>query len=320
MKTVEICLTRHAQSVSNAEGRWQGHGDSPLSEDGKRQVAALSRTLRKAHFDITISSDLRRTVETSAAVEHTVEPDPLWREIDVGAWEGLTMAEVFERFPDEIAALRQRKPIAIGGGESWLDVFERSAQALNALRARLDDGQRAIVFTHGGVIAAILAGLLGAHDRWPWPLGRVHNTARTVLRFEGDNASLITHNCASHLSHEGMSARLPLRDDQMLLALASGSWEDASPEARGDAQPIEVPADVSLSSIRALAKEHGGTRCGVGVDAAHIVAIAQAVAQPTGAPFGFCPPQRGSLTHLLATAENAVLIDFQVGDESTFQI
>ena len=313
MKTVEICLTRHAQSVSNAEGRWQGHGDSPLSEEGRRQVAALREALREQEFDVVVSSDLRRTMDTASALGAEAQGDPAWREIDVGAWEGLTMAEVFERFPQEIAALRQRKPVAIGGGESWLEVFERSATALSELRSRLKDGQRAIVFTHGGVIAAILAGLLGAHDRWPWPLGRVHNTARTLLRFHGESASLITHNRASHLFPEGVGEKLPLRKDQLLLALAADSWDAVDPRARGQAEPLSFTDELTLDRLRALSAHHGGERRGLGAPAKQISIVAREVAQPSDAPFEFATPRPGSLTHLLVTEGTAVLIDYQVG-------
>ena len=183
MSTLEVCLVRHGQSVSNAEGVWQGQGDSPLSDLGCTQVEALGAALVGQRYDLVLSSDLSRAAETAKAAGVEVEHDRAWREIDVGDWEGLTMEQVVERFPEQIAALKDRRTFAIGGGESWPEVFRRADASLLALRKRMPDGGRAIVFTHGGIIAALLSGLLGVRDRFPWPLGRMRNTGRTTLRF-----------------------------------------------------------------------------------------------------------------------------------------
>ena len=74
---------------------------------------------------------------------------------------GTQTLRVVERFPEQIAALKDRQTFAIGGGESWPEVFQRADASLLALRERMPDGGRAIVFTHGGIIAALLSGLHG---------------------------------------------------------------------------------------------------------------------------------------------------------------
>ena len=199
MSAIEITLVRHAQSTSNEQGIWQGHGDSPLSQLGKEQVEALSKKLGEESFDIVLSSDLQRTKSTAQAAGVQPELDPQWREIDVGQWDGLTMEQVLKQFPDQLTALQQRKTIAIGGGETWPQVFERANSALDRLVHRLKPCQRAVVFTHGGVIASLLTGALDAHDRWPWPLGRVRNTAISKLRYSDDHIELVTHNDIAHL-------------------------------------------------------------------------------------------------------------------------
>ncbi len=118
MSTFEVCLVRHGQSVSNAEGVWQGQGDSPLSDLGRTQVDALGAALLGQRYDLVLSSDLSRAAETARAAGVEVEHDRAWREIDVGNWEGLTMEQVVERFPEQIAALKDRRTFAIGGGET----------------------------------------------------------------------------------------------------------------------------------------------------------------------------------------------------------
>ena len=199
MSTLEVCLVRHGRSVSNAAGVWQGQGDSPLNETGLGQVEGLRRALYGQRFDLALSSDLSRAAATAKALDAEVEHDGTWREIDVGNWEGLTMEQVIERFPEQIEALKARQTFAIGGGESWPEVFERADASLARLRRRLPEGGRAIVFTHGGIIAALLSGLLGVRDQFPWPLGRMRNTGRTTLRFTDDGVELVSHNDDSHV-------------------------------------------------------------------------------------------------------------------------
>ena len=94
---VRLVLVRHAESEANIGGRWQGQGDSPLSERGKSQARALAERIARVGLqpDLVVCSDLRRASETArAAFGDAVEVDPLWREIDVGQWEGKTRAEV----------------------------------------------------------------------------------------------------------------------------------------------------------------------------------------------------------------------------------
>ena len=70
-------------------------------------------------------------------VDFDPNQDRRWREIDVGRWEGLTMEQVIERFPEQIAALRERRTFEIGGGETWPEVFARADGALRRIRERL---------------------------------------------------------------------------------------------------------------------------------------------------------------------------------------
>ena len=138
---VRLVLVRHAESEANIGGRWQGQGDSPLSERGKSQARALAERIARVGLqpDLVVCSDLRRASETArAAFGDAVEVDPLWREIDVGQWEGKTRAEVLAEFAGEVEALRRGEPVRIGAdGESWLMVGARGAQALAAVRTRL---------------------------------------------------------------------------------------------------------------------------------------------------------------------------------------
>jgi len=144
-----VLLVRHGQSEWNADGRWQGQADPPLSELGMLQAAHAARAI--GAVDAIMASPLqraRRTAEIIAAAlgyEPVVVVDGLM-ERSAGQWEGLTRAEIEERFPGYLAEGR-RPP----GWEDDDALFERVLGALDAVH-RVCPGGEVVVVTHGGVI------------------------------------------------------------------------------------------------------------------------------------------------------------------------
>jgi broad specificity phosphatase PhoE len=90
------------------------------------------------------------------------------RELDVGAWTGLTRSEIEARDPERLTAFESGEPtIRAGGGETRLEIRLR-ARALLGHVAERHAGQRLIVVTHLGVIRALLPGVEpGNTDRYP---------------------------------------------------------------------------------------------------------------------------------------------------------
>src|SRR5688572_19392365 len=88
-----LLLLRHGQSTWNADGRWQGQADPPLSPLGEEQARDAARRLAPGQFSRVLASDLRRARQTAEiladALRLPVEVDPDLREIDVGDWQGL---------------------------------------------------------------------------------------------------------------------------------------------------------------------------------------------------------------------------------------
>jgi broad specificity phosphatase PhoE len=196
----EIWFVRHGETTANAEGIWQGQGDAALSARGREQAAVLGGRLTGTAFGVVVASDLERAAATAAAAWLRPEADPAFREMDVGCWEGLTHRQVMARYPDELAALAGGEDVAIGGGETWAGFCARVDAAVDALFTRLGDGGRALVVTHGGVIHAVVSGLLSFRARGrPWPVEHVRNTALTVIAVNGRGRRLRTFNDATHI-------------------------------------------------------------------------------------------------------------------------
>src|SRR5687767_12818211 len=98
-----VLLVRHGQSTWNAEGRWQGWADPPLSELGATQ--ALTAANHVEHVDAVVSSDLVRARETAEIIAKAlgiaeVEAFRGLRERGAGDWTGLTRPEIEERWPE----------------------------------------------------------------------------------------------------------------------------------------------------------------------------------------------------------------------------
>lgn len=199
--TVRITLVRHGESLSNRTQRWQGHGDSPLSELGTAQARAVALRLGERHFDRIIASDLERASATARALGRPFERDAGFREFDIGAWEGLTREEVAEKFPEELERLAAGEDVRIGGGESYASFCARVDHTLSGVRAALLPGQHALVVCHGGVIGALVAGALGLRGVRELPLSRPFNTSITEIAYDATGgATLRVFNDSLHLA------------------------------------------------------------------------------------------------------------------------
>ena len=156
-------LLRHAQTAWNAEGRWQGHADPPLSQLGISQCSSVAEALRHENFDLIVTSDLlraRTSGELLAAswewpVKITV--DPLLRERDIGEWSALTTAEIRARWPEEFAAFTSDEGATSPRGEPLEDFDARTLSALRRVREIIAQAgrKRALVVTHGGVLRSL---------------------------------------------------------------------------------------------------------------------------------------------------------------------
>jgi broad specificity phosphatase PhoE len=160
---------RHGRTAWNATGRFQGHADIPLDDEGRAQARAVAALLAGERFDLAVSSDLSRAQETARIVlgerDLPLETDARWREMGFGAWEGLVWSEIVERQPEladrSSAAPRYYTP---PGGESFDALCARIEAAVNALDARVLDGERAFVATHAGPLHALLRVALGQSE------------------------------------------------------------------------------------------------------------------------------------------------------------
>lgn len=187
-----LVLLRHGQTEYNATRRMQGHLDTELSELGVAQAAGAAQALAARSPRLIVSSDLRRAHDTAlalgAATGLEVTTDHRLRETYLGDWQGLTHHEVDSAMPGARRIWRDDATWAPPGGESRVEVAARAVPVVTELVDRLDawgqgdDAETPVVLVaHGGVIAALTAGLL-ALPVTSWPvLGGLANTSWVQL-------------------------------------------------------------------------------------------------------------------------------------------
>jgi broad specificity phosphatase PhoE len=160
--TTRVLLVRHGQSEWNADGRWQGQADAPLSDLGRLQAVEAARAI--GAVDGVWASDLQRAAETAAIIasEIGVGPvvvDPDLRERDAGEFSGLTRDEIEQRFPGHLTS--GRRPPSWEPDEHLL---ARALRGLCRIAAEVPGGE-VLVVTHGGLIYTIEAHLGAEHTR-----------------------------------------------------------------------------------------------------------------------------------------------------------
>lgn len=205
---MRLLFARHAQSVWNAERRFQGATDVALSALGQGQAAALGRALEGRRIVAAYVSPFRRAVETAqiALAGRDVPLVPLddLRELSLGDWEGATVDEIQSREGDPyLAWLRAPHDCPPPGGEPLDAVCRRVLAAMERIAAAHPDGGDVLVVSHGGVISVYACHLLGASFNTLWRL-RVDNASLTIVR----PPRLVSLNTTAHLTGELAPAHL----------------------------------------------------------------------------------------------------------------
>ncbi len=146
-----LLLVRHGQSTWNADGRWQGQADPPLTPLGVEQAELAAHALEP--IDAVWSSDLQRAARTAEIIAHhhglTPRVEPGLRERDAGEWTGLTRVEIEAAWPGMLTR-RARPP----GFETDQSLLGRLVPLLQKIGVE-HDGQVVVTVTHGGIVRAL---------------------------------------------------------------------------------------------------------------------------------------------------------------------
>jgi broad specificity phosphatase PhoE len=204
-----IHLIRHGETENNRRGHVQGWTESPLSELGREQARRVGDRLRAGTIDAVVSSPLGRAVETARIAVGSgarVELRDGLREMNLGAWEGKSAAELRKTYPRDVALWFDRPSVLrIEGAETIRAFRRRVSGAMADIRGEYAD-QTLAVFVHGGVICAWLTHILGMKldDIWRF---KIRNGSFTRVIFPAGKPRVELLGDVSHL--EGAERVVP---------------------------------------------------------------------------------------------------------------
>lgn len=190
-----IHFIRHGQSTWNAEIRIQGTSDPDLSELGVAQAKALVGKL--PDFDRVYSSDLARTRQTTShilqgEINH-VDFRPSLREIHLGPWEGVLLADATAQYPTETDQFRNSpEAFALPGAETFHQLQHRARTAIEEIVTECTGvANQVLVVSHGAFLKSLLIEYAGRSLDDIWASPHMDNCGHSIVEYSDGNATLI---------------------------------------------------------------------------------------------------------------------------------
>jgi broad specificity phosphatase PhoE len=205
----KIYLVRHGQTAWNVGEVFRGRADIPLDETGKKEAQLAGEALKDVNLNAIYSSPLSRSVETAENIAkfHGLPVTHLGAIIDIsyGDWEGMSRADVEERYPD-LYRLWVEEPhkVQFPRGESLEEVRSRTMAALDKLVLKRED-ENIVLVAHRVPNKVICCAVLGLDNSNFWRIQQ--DTACTNLFIYTDGQWIISYlNDTSYLKVLGKAA------------------------------------------------------------------------------------------------------------------
>jgi 2,3-bisphosphoglycerate-dependent phosphoglycerate mutase len=202
---VELVLIRHGESEAYVDGTpfplVGGHGDPPLSPQGREQARQVCARLAAAGIDAIYVTTLCRTAQTAAPLAGLLGLAPRveagLREVYLGEWEGGVLRKMMaDGNPVGQRVLAEERWDVIPGAEPAAEFAGRVRDAIERLAAG-HPGQRVVAFTHGGVIGEALAQASGSR---PFAFLGADNGSISRLVISGERWVVRAFNDTAHLA------------------------------------------------------------------------------------------------------------------------
>lgn len=201
---VKFIIVRHGYSAGNKEKRFSGQLDSPLDQIGLIQAQCVSEYIFKAFSpDAIYSSDSSRAYQTIKPLADklgmTITTCKELREIDVGDWQGILVADIERLYPEKLNAYRTSPGLfRFDGGESYRDMMERGRLSLERI-AQQNEGKTVVVATHGGIIRTLLALWNGIPIERISEVPIVPNASVTIVTYDNGKVTQLEVGYTDHL-------------------------------------------------------------------------------------------------------------------------
>jgi len=203
---MRVLLVRHGETPWNAEGRYQGQTDIPLSAVGEEQARKLGARLADVEITRAMASPLsraRRTAELALGIarESMLTIDAGLSEIHHGTWEGKLAGEIAADDGERFASWRSAPESVLmpgAGGESLQHVLDRAWPALQRACAGLGDSDTLLVVAHDAVNRVLLCKILGIPLSRLWGFRQAPTTLNLLEGADVDHLEVVRLNDCSH--------------------------------------------------------------------------------------------------------------------------
>jgi alpha-ribazole phosphatase len=207
---LRLYLIRHGEVEGAESDTLLGRTDTPLSARGLEQARQLAEVLSSAQLSAVYCSDLRRARTTAEIIaKHSnlkVQESSAWREIDMGEWEGRTMASLHEEAPQLVARLfDDPSSFEYQGGESFACFTGRVLNAVDQLLMMHGNGEVVLV-AHGGVCRTIIGSALGIPAKNWLRLAQDYSCLNVIDWYDGNPILQLLN-----LGYGGVCSDKPLR-------------------------------------------------------------------------------------------------------------
>lgn len=203
---MRVLLARHGETLWNAEGRYQGQIDIPLSPVGERQAALLFERLKDVRITRAVASPLsraKRTAEVALGESRAamLDLDAELMEIAHGTWEGKLASEIREEDGARLQAWREAPDTVLmpgAGGESLPIVLERAWRGFERACAGLGDDDTLLLVAHDAVNRVILCRVLGVPMSKVWGFRQAPTTLNLLEGVSADRLEVVRLNDCGH--------------------------------------------------------------------------------------------------------------------------
>ena len=252
--TLRLLLVRHGLSTFNKEGRIQGRSDiSKLATEGKEQAQLVGEALSNIPINTVYTSPLQRAAETAEIINksHSQEINTIVTkdllEVDLGAWSGLTKAELHSKFPEAVKTWNnQPKDLVIqrDDGSKFKPIVELQSQANFFIEKLLkshspDKEETVLIVAHNAILRCILLKLFNEPDHGFLKL-KLDNTSISIINI---NSKLSSNNsvqieCLNSTAH--LSPPIPNKGKSSRILLVRHGETDWNKQGRFQGQ-IDIP-------------------------------------------------------------------------------
>ncbi len=200
---MKIYVVRHGETSWNKEEVFRGRKDIPLNDTGLWQAERTGAFFSDKGVSAIYSSPLARAQQTASRIGEPsrvpVTVDDAFIDMDFGAWEGLSLAAVQQRFPQPLDTWRKYPHrFRVQGVETLAQVRKRVKKGIQAAQAQITDGSVIVIVTHRVICKLLALHFLGVSNRFFWKV-KCDPASITLAEQTGDEIVLSMLNQTLHL-------------------------------------------------------------------------------------------------------------------------